>query len=203
MDLVRQFCFAHGLLGSIKSADEVAYQVSGWFQFREGRIACACALMRLTWIWPPRDSSDAAHLCKPQPENRICPLLGLLSPWPLRCILGQLISVMPRIRRSHRPDHFPASQREPTCGSDPAGRRRRRLNWGTILPFGRKLTHGMLWKDTAASGTRFLISLVLMFPAVIIGLHMGAFPWMSQFFMPICDLSRQDCRRFQSCRFCL
>jgi NitT/TauT family transport system permease protein len=41
----------------------------------------------------------------------------------------------------------------------------------------------MLWKDTAASGRRFLISLALMFPAVALGMHMGAFPWIGCAFM--------------------
>lgn len=40
-----------------------------------------------------------------------------------------------------------------------------------------QVSNSMLWKDTAASGRRFLISLALMFPAVFLGLHMGAFPW--------------------------
>ena len=41
----------------------------------------------------------------------------------------------------------------------------------------------MLWKDTAASGKRFFISVALMFPAVVLGMHMGAFPWISGFFL--------------------
>jgi NitT/TauT family transport system permease protein len=47
---------------------------------------------------------------------------------------------------------------------------------------GQELLHGMLWKDTMASGKRFLISLVLMLPAVFLGLQMGAFPWVNRFF---------------------
>jgi NitT/TauT family transport system permease protein len=43
-----------------------------------------------------------------------------------------------------------------------------------------RLHSSMLWKDTTASGRRFLVSLALMFPAVLIGLHMGAFPWVSK-----------------------
>ncbi len=46
----------------------------------------------------------------------------------------------------------------------------------------RQITGSMLWKDTAASGRRFLISVALMFPAVLLGLHMGAFPWIGRFF---------------------
>ncbi len=44
-----------------------------------------------------------------------------------------------------------------------------------------QVTHGMLWKDTAASGRRFLISVALMFPAVFLGVQMGAFPWIDRF----------------------
>jgi NitT/TauT family transport system permease protein len=41
----------------------------------------------------------------------------------------------------------------------------------------------MLWKDTQATGRRFLISLALLFPAVLLGLHMGMFPWVGAFFL--------------------
>jgi len=34
----------------------------------------------------------------------------------------------------------------------------------------------MLWKDTLASGRRFVISVALLFPAVLLGLHMAMFP---------------------------
>ncbi len=38
--------------------------------------------------------------------------------------------------------------------------------------------HGsMLWKDTAASSRRFGIALLLMVPAILLGLHMGVFPY--------------------------
>jgi NitT/TauT family transport system permease protein len=43
-----------------------------------------------------------------------------------------------------------------------------------------QVSNSMLWKDTVASGKRFLIALALMFPAVLIGLHMGAFPWIDR-----------------------
>jgi NitT/TauT family transport system permease protein len=42
--------------------------------------------------------------------------------------------------------------------------------------------HSMLWKDTAASATRFFIALALMIPAILIGLHMGVFPYCDAFF---------------------
>jgi NitT/TauT family transport system permease protein len=41
----------------------------------------------------------------------------------------------------------------------------------------------MLWKDTAATGRRFLISMALLFPAVLLGLHMGMFPYVGSFFL--------------------
>jgi NitT/TauT family transport system permease protein len=49
--------------------------------------------------------------------------------------------------------------------------------------FGYKLTHSMLWKDTRATSRRFLYSLLLLFPAVILGLHMGLFPFVGEFFL--------------------
>lgn len=46
-----------------------------------------------------------------------------------------------------------------------------------------KIRNGMLWKDTEATGRRFLISLALLFPAVLLGLHMGMFPYAGTFFL--------------------
>ncbi len=56
------------------------------------------------------------------------------------------------------------------------------VDLGEHPSFEQQLVHGMLWKDTAASGKRFMISLALMLPAVFIGLQMGAFPWINRFF---------------------
>jgi NitT/TauT family transport system permease protein len=41
----------------------------------------------------------------------------------------------------------------------------------------------MLWKDTAATGRRFLYAMVLLVPAVFLGLHMGLFPHAGAFFL--------------------
>jgi NitT/TauT family transport system permease protein len=43
--------------------------------------------------------------------------------------------------------------------------------------------HSMLWKDSVATGRRFLISVALLFPAVLIGLHMAMFPYIGAFFL--------------------
>jgi NitT/TauT family transport system permease protein len=40
----------------------------------------------------------------------------------------------------------------------------------------------MIWKDTAASGERFLISLLLLIPAVLLGLHIALFPYVGALF---------------------
>ena len=45
-----------------------------------------------------------------------------------------------------------------------------------------RVRNGMLWKDTMATGRRFLISMALLFPAVLLGLHMGMFPYVGSFF---------------------
>jgi len=42
---------------------------------------------------------------------------------------------------------------------------------------------GMLWKDTVASARRFFYGLALLFPAVLLGLHMGLFPYFGTFFL--------------------
>ena len=49
--------------------------------------------------------------------------------------------------------------------------------------FYERLSHSMLWKDTRATSRRFLLSLALLFPAVILGLHMGLFPYLGTFFL--------------------
>jgi len=46
-----------------------------------------------------------------------------------------------------------------------------------------RVRSSMLWKDTMASGRRFLLSMALLFPAVLLGLHMGIFPYVGEFFL--------------------
>ncbi len=41
----------------------------------------------------------------------------------------------------------------------------------------------MLWKDTRASARRFFYSMALLVPAVLLGLHMGLFPYAGSFFL--------------------
>jgi NitT/TauT family transport system permease protein len=43
--------------------------------------------------------------------------------------------------------------------------------------------HSMLWKDTRATGLRFFYSMALLFPAVLVGLHMGLFPYVGAFLL--------------------
>jgi NitT/TauT family transport system permease protein len=45
------------------------------------------------------------------------------------------------------------------------------------------VSRSMLWKDTRATSRRFFYSLVLLIPAVILGLHMGLFPYVGEFFL--------------------
>ncbi|HLJ46186.1 MAG TPA: ABC transporter permease subunit [Bryobacteraceae bacterium] len=46
-----------------------------------------------------------------------------------------------------------------------------------------RIQSSMLWKDTKATGRRFLLSMALLFPAVMLGLHMGMFPHIGAFFL--------------------
>jgi len=41
----------------------------------------------------------------------------------------------------------------------------------------------MLWKDTVATSRRFIYSILLLIPAVLLGLHMGLFPYVGAFFL--------------------
>ncbi len=47
----------------------------------------------------------------------------------------------------------------------------------------RKFFTSMLWTDTVASSKRFIWSILLLIPAVVLGLHMGMFPIFGQFFL--------------------
>jgi NitT/TauT family transport system permease protein len=46
-----------------------------------------------------------------------------------------------------------------------------------------RFRHSMLWTDTVASSRRFFYGLALVFPAVLLGLHMGIFPYFGVFFL--------------------
>jgi NitT/TauT family transport system permease protein len=46
-----------------------------------------------------------------------------------------------------------------------------------------RFSTSMLWKDTIATGRRFFYSMALLFPAVLLGLHMGLFPHVGAFFL--------------------
>ena len=46
-----------------------------------------------------------------------------------------------------------------------------------------RVRSSMLWKDTTATSRRFLISVALLFPAVMLGLHMAMFPYVGAFFL--------------------
>jgi NitT/TauT family transport system permease protein len=46
-----------------------------------------------------------------------------------------------------------------------------------------KFLHSMLWKDTVASGKRFCWAMLTLVPAVLLGLHMGVFPYVGAFFL--------------------
>ena len=43
--------------------------------------------------------------------------------------------------------------------------------------------HSMIVKDTISSGRRFLISLLLLVPAVVLALHVGLYPWFGALFL--------------------
>ena len=47
----------------------------------------------------------------------------------------------------------------------------------------RRFLTSMLWTDTVASAKRFAWSMILLVPAVLLGLHMGMFPVVGQFFL--------------------
>jgi NitT/TauT family transport system permease protein len=51
------------------------------------------------------------------------------------------------------------------------------------LPLATRIRSSMLWKDTMATARRFLISVALLFPAVLLGLHMAMFPYVGAFFL--------------------
>jgi NitT/TauT family transport system permease protein len=46
-----------------------------------------------------------------------------------------------------------------------------------------QIRSSMLWKDTMSTGRRFVISVLLLFPAVLLGLHMAMFPYIGALFL--------------------
>ena len=46
-----------------------------------------------------------------------------------------------------------------------------------------RLRQGMLWIDTLGSAKRFAIGLFFLFPAALLGMQMGLFPWVGSFFL--------------------
>jgi NitT/TauT family transport system permease protein len=46
-----------------------------------------------------------------------------------------------------------------------------------------RFLNSMLWKDTKATSRRFILSMLLLVPAVLLGLHMGLFPYVGAFFL--------------------
>ena len=46
-----------------------------------------------------------------------------------------------------------------------------------------RFVHSMLWQDTVASGKRFGWAMLLLVPAVVLGLHVGMFPYFGAFFL--------------------
>ena len=50
-------------------------------------------------------------------------------------------------------------------------------------PLGQRFFASMLWKDTLATSRRFIVSILLLIPAVVLGLHMGLFPYVGVFFL--------------------
>jgi NitT/TauT family transport system permease protein len=53
-------------------------------------------------------------------------------------------------------------------------------------PFWERIRTGMLWTDSMATGRRFVISVALLFPAVLLGLQMAMFPYVGAFFLRFC-----------------
>jgi NitT/TauT family transport system permease protein len=54
---------------------------------------------------------------------------------------------------------------------------------GATLSMWAQVKSSMLWTDTIATGRRFLLSVALLFPAVILGLHMAMFPYIGALFV--------------------
>lgn len=54
---------------------------------------------------------------------------------------------------------------------------------GETTSLWQRFSGSMLWTDTKATSRRFLYSMLLLIPAVILGLHMGLFPYVGVFFL--------------------
>ena len=54
---------------------------------------------------------------------------------------------------------------------------------GGSISIAQRFLESMLWKDTKATSRRFLYSMLLLIPAVLLGLHMGLFPYVGTLFL--------------------
>jgi NitT/TauT family transport system permease protein len=61
----------------------------------------------------------------------------------------------------------------------PAEEDEQQVQGGTVV---QRFFESMLWKDTKATSRRFFYSMLLLIPAVLLGLHMGLFPYVGVFF---------------------
>ena len=144
-----------------------------------------------------------ANSCATRPDGGLDAFLVFVRHWHRGVFLGFA-------RQRHRDN--PDDRVMPTLhangprirgrGVEARGGRRGCRGRGSATLFTR-IRNSMLWKDTKATGRRFLISVALLFPAVLLGLHMGMFPYVGSIFSAILFCFSTKSSRFPCCRSCL
>src|SRR5579864_6340825 len=153
---------------------------------RESRSECACASRPLTCSSPAKGSSDAMSLLSisVKPNRLTCWVLS----WLLFAVGIGLYFFTAQKRHKENPDDrvvptltqlaagvYQASMSPDADEEQPADA----ASQSAVARF----RNSMLWKDTLASARRFFYGLALLFPAVLLGLHMGIFPYFGVFFL--------------------
>ncbi|HLD07210.1 MAG TPA: ABC transporter permease subunit [Candidatus Nanoarchaeia archaeon] len=113
--------------------------------------------------------SEQRH--RENPEDKFMPTIGKIGTAFLK------VTVLPENEKTTLYDHYPWLQ---DFENRPGVQRWTSLDRGILLSaFRMALTipKNKLWKDTIASGTRFLEALLLLSFAVLLGLYMGVFPY--------------------------
>ena len=181
MNLVRQFCFTHGLLGGVASADDVAISYPDSTPCRASPTASNYTSTQHTCASPGRERSDMFRVDS-QP--------GRLTSWSLSWFLFAAAIAL-YFYASHArhvdnpgdrviPNFSQLSEGISTAFLNPPDEAEAAPAGATLLT---RFLGSMLWTDTLASAKRFLWSMLLLIPAVLLGLHMGMFPVVGQFFL--------------------
>ena len=188
---MRQFCFDHGLLGkNISSVDDVAIRYpDGSVQGKPDRVR-----LRFETAYMEMAAQGQAvgriqclsvfNWCTPDPSRTSTVLLSwLLFSLGIGALLLRFAEAPPGESRGPRhADRLPDVPRHDR--RRPEARRRRRCNRPPTMPrFASVSSPACSGRTPSPLRAASFYSIVLLIPAVLLGLHMGLFPYVGVFFL--------------------